>query len=158
MLAMLIAYDAAYAVIATLDHVVAHDAAGNAIGLVDFAAHEDGGGEHTDIWQVSNAAGSKVWPEWLGSRAHEFNVELAGPPGAKHISALIHRTTGHRRDRAAIEAAIAATPIVDGVRDIRHLVGGPTRPLHLDTDGKTIGPDDPPAPKGTPAHLPLVGA
>lgn len=168
---MLIAYDDAGNVIATLDHVVAHDASGNAIGLIDFAAHEEAGGEHTDIWYVTGtttsedgtetpwvAKGSKVWPEWLGGRAHDFRVELEGPPGRKRISALVHKTSGHRRERAAVEAAIAAVAVdpVTGARDIRHLVGGPTRPLPLDADGKTIGPDHPQAPKGTPAHLPIM--
>ncbi|GAC1673877.1 MAG: hypothetical protein NVS9B8_16500 [Candidatus Limnocylindrales bacterium] len=154
----LIAYDASGNIVATLDHGVAYDAAGHAVGLIDFGAHEANGGEHTDIWTVSNATGSKVWPEWLSGAAHDFRVELAGPPGAKHISALIHKTSGHRRERAVIEAAIAAVvPDAAGARDIRHIVGGPTRPLHLDDDGTTIGPDHPKAPKGTPAHLPLIG-
>jgi hypothetical protein len=151
----LLAYDAAGNVVATLDHMVARDAVDDVIGLVDFAAHEDAGGEHTDIWVVEGATGSKVWPEWLGSQAHDFRVELAGPPGAKHIAALIHKTSGHRRERAAVEAAIAAVePDAQGARDIRHIVGGPTRPLELDSDGKTV-PRRPNA--GTPAHLPIIG-
>jgi len=154
----LLAYDADGNVIATLDYVVARDEHGEATGLVDFAAHEANGGEHTDIWNVSNAIGSKVWPEWLGGAAHDFRVELAGPSGAKHIAALIHKTSGHRRKRKAIEAAIAAVePDAAEARDIRPIVGGPQRPLALDADGKTIGPDHPQAAKGTPAHLPLIG-
>jgi hypothetical protein len=154
---MLVAYDAAGNVIATLDHMVAKDADGNVTGLIDFAAHQDADGEHTDIWQVSSAVGSKVWPEHLGSQAHDFRVELAGPPGGKHIAALVHKTSGHRRERASIEAAIATAPDVNGARDLRHIVGGPQKPLHLDADGKTIGPDHPNAPSGTPKHLPLIG-
>jgi hypothetical protein len=153
----LLAYDAGGRVVATLEHMVAKNDHGDVVGLIDFAAHEAAGGEHTDIWQVSTATGSKVWPEWLGGRAHDFRVELAGPPGAKHIAALVHRESGHRRERAAIEAAIAAVePDETGARDIRHIIGGPTRPLALDEHGKTIGPDHPNAPTGTPAHLPLV--
>lgn len=158
MICCLLAYDADGNVFATLDHMVARNDKGDVVGLIDFAAHEAAGGEHTDIWVHSAAAGSKVWPEWLGGRAHDFRVELAGPPGAKHIAALVHKTSGYRRERAAIEAAIAAVePDAAGARDIRHLVGGPTKPLHLDEAGKTIGPDHPNAPIGTPAHLPLIG-
>lgn len=149
----LLAYDATGVIVATLDYVVArdeHDAVG---GLVDFGAHEAAGGEHTDIWTVSNAAGSKVWPEWLGAQAHQFRVELEGSPGRKRIAALVHLESGHRRERDAIEAAIAATPIVGGVRDIRHIVGGPTRRLELDETGRTTSH----AASGTPSHLPLIG-
>jgi hypothetical protein len=153
----LLAYDATGTVIATLGHVVARDERGDAIGLVDFAAHEDAGGEHLDIWHVHAAVGSKVWPEHLGSSAHAFRVELDGPPGRKGISALIHLETGHRRERSAIEAAIEAAPVVEGVRDLRHIVGGPGRPLQLDDAGRTIPRAHPNAPKGTPAHLPLIG-
>ena len=190
MLCLLLAYDAAGNVVATLDHVVAKDAEDNVVGLVDFEAHEEAGGENTDIWQVSGAAGSKVWPEWLGGQAHNFRVELEGPPGAKRIAALVHKTSGYRRERAAIEAEIAtriaakrdeAVARAAAIRatlprrvngrfvavpdvvvepepaDIRDLVGGPDRPLILDEDGKTMGPDHPNAPRGTPAHLPVVG-
>jgi len=150
----LLAYDDPGNVIATLDHLIARDAAGTVTGLIDFGAHEDAGGEHTDIWTVEGAKGSKVWPEWLGARAHEFRVELEGAPGHKRIAALVHRQSGHRRERAAIEAAIAATPFVDGVRDIRHIVGGPHRPLTLDAKGRTMTR---PKAVATPAHLPLVG-
>jgi len=149
----LIAYDAAGNVVATLDHMVARDDRGDVVGLIDFAAHEANGGEHTDIWHVANAAGSKIWPEWIGSRAHEFKVELAGEPGRKQITALVHKDSGHRRERHMIEHAIASTPVVDGVRDIRHVVGGPQKPLHLDEHGRTVHG----AQTGTPAHLPLIG-
>ena len=155
MLAMLLAYDSAGAVVATLDYLVARDAEGNVTSLIDFAAHEEAGGEHIDIWQVSNATGSKVWPEWLGSRAHEFQVELAGPPGGKYIAALVHKVSGRRRERAAIEAAIAAVKSdASGSRDLRDIVGGPGSPLILDDNGQTI---DKPKVRGTPAHLPLLG-
>ena len=154
---MLLGYNAAGEVVATLDYMVAYDADADRTprGLIDFAAHEEAGGEHTDIWVQQGATGSKVWPEWLGVAAHDFRVELAGPAGRKHIAALVHKTSGHRRERAAVEAAIAATgPDTKGARDIRHIVGGPTRPLELDSDGKTV-PRRPNA--GTPAHLPIIG-
>ena len=161
MLASLIAYDADGHVVGTLDYLVAHDEAGNAIGLVDFAAHEAAGGDHTDIWTVDSGdparpvKGSKIWPEWLGSGAHDFRVELAGKTGNKHIAALVHKTSGYRRERAAIEAAVSAVePNAGGAAaNIRHLVGGPDRPLHIDKDGKTA----PRLAGGTPKHLPLIG-
>ena len=93
-----------------------------------------------------------MWPEWLGGAAQDFRVELAGKAGHKHIAALVHKKSGHRRERAAIEAAIAAAPVKDGARDIRHLVGGPTRPLTLDAKGRTAQRPS----MGTPAHLPLI--
>ena len=121
----LIAYDADGNIIATLDHLVAHDEAGNVTGLVDFAAHEAAGGDHTDIWTVDSGdpahpvKGSKVWPEWLGG-LRDFRVELAGKAGQKQIAALVHKTSGHRRERAAIEAAIEATePNADGAKELQ---------------------------------------
>lgn len=174
MLSMLIAYGAAGNVVATLDHLVARDPDGNVTGLIDFEAHELAGGKLRDIWDVDSAAGSGTWPEWIGARAHDFTVEL-GPD--KRISALVHAKSGHRRERAAIEGAIrgrvaaakAATPAAGDVRlthdpkqsgpgsvDIRDLVGGPTRPLVLDDNGRTVGRS--PSPGGTPAGLPVIGA
>ena len=154
MLSMLVAYDADGNIVATLDHMVAGDADGNTIGLIDFMAHEEAGGELTDIWTVDNATGSKTWPEWLGGRAHDFRVELAGPAGKKRIGALVHKTSGHRRERAAIDAAIAARikAAGDEPADIRDLVGGPDRPLHLDDQGRNA-----PRPVNTRPALPLVG-
>jgi hypothetical protein len=131
----LIAYDASGVVVATMDYLVRYDENGLAIGLVDFAAHEEAGGELTDVWRVSNAVGSKTWPEWLGTKAHRMTVELVGPPGRKHLAALVH-PSGHRRVRADIEAAIEER-IRNGNGDIRGIVGGPGRPLQLDEEGKT---------------------
>src|SRR6266702_539871 len=99
MLAMLIAYDAAGSVIATLDHMVARDEHGNVVGLIDFEAHELAGGKLRDIWGIQDASGSGTWPEWLGSQAHSFRVEL-GPD--KRIAALVHKTSGYRRERALL--------------------------------------------------------
>jgi hypothetical protein len=147
---MLLAYDADGNVVATLDYVVMYDDDGVPLGLVDFAAHEEAGGEHTDIWVYESkpdagatavpAKGSKVWPEWIGGAAHDFRVELVGHPGNKRIGALVHKTSGHRRVRATIEADIADRIAAAGdhaAADIRDLVGGPDRPLPLDTEGKT---------------------
>lgn len=137
MLGMVIAYDAAGEVVGTLDFLVSFDENGNPQGLVDFDAHEQAGGEVTDYWTQQGAVGAKAWPEWLGSQVYDFRVERVGPPGRKHASALVHKESGHRRERAACEAAIEATPIVDGARDIRAIVGGPDRPLTLDATGRT---------------------
>ena len=154
MISALLAYDAAGNVVATLDHMVAHDDRGNVVGLLDFEAHELAAGKLRDVWDVQGAAGSGTWPEWLGSQAHAFRVEL-GPD--KRISALVHAQSGYRRERVALEAAIAATPVrEDGSRDIRRLVGGPGRPLILDEQGRTVGGQ--PVGTGTPAHLPVLGA
>ena len=166
MLRMLVAYDANGEVVGTLNYVVAKDDEGRIVGLVDFEAHEDAGGKLREIWTVDAAVGSATWPEWIGPKAHDFNVELDG----KRLKALVHKKSGHRRERAAIEAAIAER-INDkkaeakkrgdeqrsrlrkrGVRpemveqfsdpppepaDLRDLLGGPNRPLLLDEDGKT---------------------
>jgi hypothetical protein len=134
----LLAYDAAGNVIATLDWVVQRDANGTPIGVVDFAAHESADGEHTDIWTVQGAVGSKHWPEWLGIGATRFRVELDGPSGHKRLAALVERNTGHRRERGAIEQAIANAPLTaTGERDLRAIVGGPWRALLLDEEGRT---------------------
>ena len=155
MLTMLLAYDADGNVIATLDHMVSRDAQGKVTGLIDFAAHEATGGKLRDIWNVDNAVGSATWPEWIGGQAHDFQVEV----DKRHklpLRALIHKESGHRRERAALEAAIEAAPVVDGAKDVRHLVGGPNAHLRLDTKGKTLGRAKQGG--GTPAHLPVIGA
>lgn len=153
MLSMLIAYDAAGDVIATLDYALARDAGGNVIGLVDFEMHELAGGKLRDIWNVSGAVGSATWPEWIGARAHDFRVELDN----RHklpLRALVHKVSGYRRERMALEGAVMAVePRNDGARDIRHLVGGPSVALVLDDQGKTVTR---PA-GGTPDHLPVIG-
>lgn len=147
----LLAYDADGKVIATLDHAVARGPNGKVVGLLDFAAHEDAGGEALDIWRVDGAAGSKTWPEFLGGGALGFTVEKDGPAGRKHLSALVH-PSGHRRERAAVEAAIAKVkPDAKGRRDIRHIVGGPTKPLLLDDRGRTKRPETVTAPR-----LPII--
>lgn len=154
MLSMLIAYDAAGNVVATLDHLVARDADGNVTGLVDFAAHEEAGGELLDIWNIEGAVGSATWPEWIGGRAHDFTVEI----DKRHklpLRALVHKDSGHRRERAAIEAALEAAPVVNGAKDLRHLLGGPNAALRLDDKGKTLGRAKQSG--GTPKHLPVIG-
>jgi hypothetical protein len=137
MLGMLIAYDAAGNVIATLDHLQARDRDGTPIGLVDFEGHEMAGGKLRAIWDVEGARGSGSWPEWIGARAHEFRVLL---DRKRRIRALVHKGSGYTRTRAGVEAAIrAVAPDEDGARDIRHLVGGPGAALILDASGRTAG-------------------
>ena len=152
---MCIAYDATLNPFGSLDHMVARDADGNVTGLIDVEAHELAGGKLRDIWEVPGAAGSGTWPEWLGSAVFDFRVEL-GPD--KRISALVHKVSGYRRERAAIEAAVAqrkaATPEGEPV-DLRDILGGPNRPLILDDQGRTVGRS--PTNAGTPAHLPIIG-
>jgi len=149
MISSLLAYDQSGTVIATLDHMVAQDEDGKVIGLLDFEAHELAGGKLRDFWEVSNAIGSGTWPEWLGIGAHAFRVEL---DAQKHISALIHLQSVYRRERAAILAAIEATVIEDGFRDIRPLVGGPQLPLSLDEEGHTVV-----RPRSKRKTLPMIG-
>lgn len=153
MLSMLVAYDAEGNIVASLAHMVAKNELDEVIGLIDFDAHEKAGGEMTDVWKVDNAVGSKTWPEWIGTRSHDFKVELDGPPGRKRIKALVHKTSGFRREREAVEAAIAQRISAANGRpaDIRDLVGGPDRPLQLDDQGRTI-----PSPSRKTPQLPTI--
>lgn len=146
MIGMLVAYDADGNIVATLDYVVQYDndIDRTPLGVVDVGVVEESGGEMTSVWVVDGAAGSKVWPEWIGARAHDFRVELVGPPGQKRIGALVHKTSGYRRERAAIEAAIEAVPVVNGKKDIRAIVGGPERPLILNDEGRNALPPNRP--------------
>lgn len=138
---MLVAYDAAGNVIGTLDSHVVRNATGAVVGLADFAGREAAGLDNSPaVWTVPGAKGSKVWPEYLGAAAVRFTVELAGPPGAKSIDALIDKQSGYRRTRADVEQAIANAPLIDGAKDLRAIVGGPMQPLTLDATGATAAP------------------
>ena len=141
MLCSLLAYDAAGAVVACLDSMVSMDEDGRAVGLIDFEAHERAGGRLRDVWEHSEAVGSATWPEWIGGRVYDFRVELDASPGTSRarIAALVHKTSGHRRERGVVEAAIEARIVAahGAPADIRDLVGGPGRPLRLDAVGRT---------------------
>ena len=140
MLAMLVAYDATGQVIATRDYCVEYGPDGRPVGLHDFAAIERSGRPLLAEWNVQGAVGSKVWPEWLGTRAHEFRVELGvGPGGRTWIAALVHRVSGVRRERADIEASLADLVDAGGVVRVDYLVGNPQEPLVLAADGRTEG-------------------
>jgi hypothetical protein len=155
----LISYDANGDIISCLHSLVQYDAAGGLIGLVDFAGREEAGEDMALYRKDPRAAGAGAWPEWLGSAAADFRVELTGKAGKKgkgSIAALVHKASGHRRERAAIEAAITdrIAKAKGKPADIRDLVGGPDRPIALDKDGRTAER----LPMGSPAHLPVLGA
>jgi hypothetical protein len=148
MLCQLVAYDAANDVVGVQSLMAARDANGAVVGVVDFEAHELAGDKLRDIWDVQRAIGSGAWPEWLGSQTFDFRVELGGG----RITALIHKVSGYRRDRAAIAAAIAQRIQEQGDgADLRDLVGGPTRPLLVDAQGHTDGT------RVIPPELPMIG-
>lgn len=150
MLTMLIAYDADGNVVGTLDHCVITDDSGKVIGLVDFEAHENAGGKLTNVWRVGRAVGSSSWPEWIGTAAYDFKVEIDG----KKIARLRHKQSGIVRERAAIESRIAKRirEANGGTADIRDIVGGPDRPLNIDEFGNTATKVKPQRPV-----LPTVG-
>lgn len=152
---MLLAYSESGEIVGTLDYLVKYGEDGAPLGLVDFAATEDAGVPLTQVWNVQGAAGSGSWPEYLGARAHEYRAELAAHGERPKITALVHKASGHRRDRAGIEAAIQAR--IDAAHgqpaDIRDLVGGPDRPLQIDAEGKTS-----PRQPAQPSALPVVRA
>lgn len=183
MLCSLLAYDDDYNVIA-MKPAQREPRPDGTWQLVDFEERELAGVEMTSVWIVERwegeygvgtprpARGAKTWPEWI-DRYTDFRVELEGPAGQKRIAALVHRQSGYRRERAAIEADLkrrmdaaraeavengallrelyvdagivspeeaASIPDPDPERvDARELLGGPTRPLSLDDDGRTIG-------------------
>lgn len=139
MLSMLIAYDANGDIIATEDVTMWVDHEGRR-HIIDAAAHEAAGGKLRQLWHVTGAVGSSTWPEWLGEQVHEFRVEV----DARHklrARRLVHKVSGHVRHRDVIEAAIAERieQAQDGPADLRDIVGGPGRPIHLDRDGVTVG-------------------
>jgi hypothetical protein len=159
---MLIAYDEGGNVTNTRSFQNVYDEdTGEAIGTIDFLAAEAAGIPNTAFWKITKydhvyddkgnmtrvpvadqpVKGSKVWPEYLGGEAHQFRVILAGPEGDKRIVKLVHRKSGVVRDRAKIEKAIEARKAEAREEgkpaDLRDLVGGPTRPLKLDEDGRT---------------------
>jgi hypothetical protein len=126
MFGMLVAYDDAGNVIATLESLVTVTDDGQPT-LVDFTAHEANGRDAVELWIVDGAKGSKVWPEYLGGKAHEYRVELAGEPGRKRIARLVHRVTGEARERVPIDDRIRRRILEaeGGPVDLRNIIGGP---------------------------------
>jgi hypothetical protein len=109
MLSMLVGWNAAGDIVSTQEFMTIKDENDEILGLVDYEAHEAAGGRMRDITEFPNVVGSATWPEWLGGQAHHFMVELEPnpSPARARIKALVHKTSGHRRERAAIEAAIS---------------------------------------------------
>lgn len=136
-LALLIAYDAAGNVVATLDYLRVKKPDGSYV-LVDPEEHERSGRRLRELWQVESAVGSGSWPEWIGPRAHDFRVELDSSQPLK-IKRLVHRASGLRRERSEIEREVARRRRAAGSDpvDLRDLLGGPGRPLELDDDGRS---------------------
>jgi len=141
MLSMLVFWNDAGEVVGTLSTLMVRNENGEVVGHVDFEAVEDSGGRIRELCDISTAAGGGAWPEWLEGKAHDFTVELdPNPsPARARIAALVHKKSGHRRERADIEAAIAERIQKANGKpaDIRDVVGGPNRPLLLDEDGRT---------------------
>lgn len=133
----------------TIEGTTLTDLEGERVGLADFEGHEAEGGALADYGRSGSAVGSATWPEWLRGRdLRNFDIEFE-PGWSRHtaraerpdhrIAALVHKASGHRRERADLEAEIAGR-IADAhgePADIRDLVGGPDRPLLLDDEGRT---------------------
>lgn len=130
----LIAYDRSGNIFTVLEFLVVPDGEGS-YGLVDLEETERSGLRLRGLWEVSGASGSAHWPEHLGDRFLEFKVER-DRRFALPARRLIHRKSGHVRERVAIEAAVQDAQARGG-RDLRGLVGGPHHPLLLDEDGRT---------------------
>ena len=170
MLTMLIAWDEQGNVAGVGHYLVQVDERGDVVGLVDFEAVEDTGhlrlteDGSQGVWHVGGAAGSGTWPEWIGGNDAEpgiFDFRIQVDRRFKRpIRALVHRKSGHRRDRVAIEREIerrlkeeerAARAEEREARavDIRDLVGGPGLPLMLDGEGRN-------RPRFVPANRPVM--
>lgn len=130
----LIAYDRSGNVAVVLEFLVLPDEDG-VFGLVDFEEAERSGLKLRNLWEVSGASGSCHWPEHLGERFHEFRVER---DRRFSLSArrLVHRRSGHVRERATIEAAVQEAKARGG-RDLRAVLGHTHHPVLLDDDGRT---------------------
>lgn len=141
----------------------------------------DDNGQWVETERRVEGAGS--WPEFLGS-IDGFRVERRpGVKGGSHrIRALVHKASGHRRERAAIQAEIErrvresigrakvrgaemraelrAQGLDDALLDpppetvdVGDLLGGPADPLLIDDQGRTVAPTRRSAPA-----LPVVAA
>jgi len=109
-------------IVATLDGV--NDGA----RAIDLAEQEAAGVKLKTFWNVSGAVASGTWPEHLGAAAHDYRVEVSlGAPA--QIVALVHRTTGERRDRAVIEQVVAERRAGLAPADLSDVVGGPGSPI-----------------------------
>ena len=135
-----IAYDRAGNIVASMDHLAIPDETGR-VYAVDLIGCERAGVKLRDLWFVSGASGSTTWPEYLGERFHEFRVEL-DPTHPLRGRRLVHRRSGHVRDRESIELDIdrrkqAQKRSGRRVLDLRDFLGDAVHPLLLDDDGRT---------------------
>lgn len=134
----LVAYDRSGNITTVLEFLVLPDGEGG-YGLVDLEEAERSGLKLRELWEVSGASGSAHWPEHLGERFHEFRVERDrrfSLPARR----LVHRRSGHVRDRAAIEAAVQEAkgrPREERAAALRAAIGHEFAPLDLDRDGRT---------------------
>jgi len=90
----LIAWNEAGDILATLDGVW------DGKDAIDLAVAELSGRKLRTYWDVPGAVASGTWPEHLGSRSAEYRVERAADGT---IVALVHRQTGERRERSAVQ-------------------------------------------------------
>jgi hypothetical protein len=146
---MLIRWNADGDVIATSDVMVQRDENGNVIGFIDFAEVEAEGIPLIELVVTPRAVGAGAWPEWLAHQAQDFRVEvdpdfsMHKPRGQRpdhRVRALVHKVSGYRRDRVTVENEIKRRikEAKGKPADIRDLVGGPTKPLLLDAEGRAI--------------------
>lgn len=134
----LIAYDRSGNITTVLEFLVLPDGEGG-YGLVDLEETERSGLRLRGLWEVSGASGSAHWPEHLGERFHEFRVER-DRRFALPARRLVHRRSGHVRDRAAIEAAVQEAkgrPLRERAAALRAAIGHEFAPLELDDTGRT---------------------
>lgn len=149
----LIAYDRSGNVIAVIEDLVLPDEDG-VMRSVDVEATEADDVKLRDLWEVSGASGSTTWPEHLGPRFLEFRVHIDKRFNLRGRR-LIHRGSGHARDRDAIEEAVVRrveeTEVTRGRRvvDVRPVLGDSAHPLALDDDGRdVVKADRDPEPRG----------
>ena len=113
---LLVLYHADGTIWGAFPPMVRYSSEGLPIETIDWEAREAAGLPVTDLLTVTTPGddanppikGAKHWPESQVPDLHAHRVELAGKAGHKHIAALVHKTSGHLRDRAAIEAAMEA--------------------------------------------------
>lgn len=147
----LIAYDRSGNITTVLEFLVLPDGEGG-YGLVDLEETERSGLKLRTLWEVSGASGSCHWPEHLGERFHEFRVERDrrfSLPGRR----LVHRRSGHVRDRAVIEAAVQQAkgrPREERAAALAAVLGHEHRALRLDAHGRTAEPQRDAEPRGGP--------
>lgn len=148
---MMVAWDKDGQVVATCSFMARMED-GEVVGHYDFDAAELGGHSLRDLWVVPRAVGSGAWPEQLGVQAQAFKVETRpGPKGGTHkVVALVHKDSGHRRERAPIHAEVdrrvgaaraqEALTGTYGPPNITDLVGGygDNRGLALDEHGRDM--------------------